>query len=186
MQELAAGDAVLRELSLHLLDVIENSMRAKATIIRISVIKKEGFLTLSVEDDGPGLPVTPEQALDPFFTTKKGKKTGLGLSLFQAACEQAGGDFKLGTSELGGVSVSARFQYDHWDRAPLGNFADTLQTVTLAAPDIVWVCHIESAKTVATLILQTFLEAAQGNLLSGLRNFRQAVETALHAADVQS
>jgi C4-dicarboxylate-specific signal transduction histidine kinase len=48
-------------------------MRAKATIIRIAVIKKEGFLTLSVEDDGPGLPVTPEQALDPFFTTKKGK-----------------------------------------------------------------------------------------------------------------
>ena len=186
MQEPSVGDAALRELSLHLLDVIENSMRAKATIIRIAVIKKEGFLTLSVEDDGPGLPVTPEQALDPFFTTKKGKKTGLGLSFFKAACEQAGGDFALGTSELGGVSVIARFQYDHWDRAPLGNFMDTLQTVTLAAPDIVWVCHIESETVSSTLVLQNFLEAAQDNLLSGLRNFRQAFEAALLAADVQS
>ena len=63
------GVAALRELSLHLLDVIENSMRANATIIRISAIRKDNMLTLSVEDDGPGLPVTPALALVPFYSS---------------------------------------------------------------------------------------------------------------------
>jgi signal transduction histidine kinase len=176
----------LRELSLHLLDVIENSMRAKATIIRISMIKKENFLSLSVEDDGPGLPVTAEEALNPFFTTKKGKKTGLGLSLFKASAEQAGGDFSLGISPLGGVEVTARFQFDHWDRAPLGSFQETIQTVAMSAPTIVWVCYIEGNGTQSTLILQQFQEEAAGSLITALRNFTRAIGQALQAAGITS
>ena len=180
------GVAALRELSLHLLDVIENSMRANATIIRISAIRKDNMLTLSVEDDGPGLPVTPAQALDPFYTTKKGKKTGLGLSLFQASAEQAGGDFFLDKSPLGGLSVTARFQYDHWDRAPLGSFVDTMQTVATAAPDIVWVCRIEGAEAAHTLILQDFLADAGGSLISALRAFKEALTLALQDSGITS
>lgn len=176
----------MRELSLHLLDVIENSMRAKATIIRISMIKEDNFLSLSVEDDGPGLPVTAEEALNPFFTTKKGKKTGLGLSLFKASAEQAGGDFSLGTSPLGGVEVTARFQFDHWDRAPLGSFEETIQTVAMSAPTIVWVCYIEGNGTQSSLILQQFQEEAGGSFITALRNFTRAIGQALQGAGITS
>lgn len=161
-------------------------MRAKAGIIRISAVKKDNLLTLSVEDDGPGLPVTHAQALDPFFTTKKSKKTGLGLSLFQASAEQAGGDFSLDKSPLGGLSVTARFQYDHWDRAPLGSFVGTLQTVTMSAPEIVWVCHIEGDEAQHTLILQDFLADAEGSLITALRAYKEALAKALDEAGITS
>ena len=82
-----------------------------------------------VEDDGPGLPVPPDEALDPFFTTKQGKKTGLGLSLFlpgrarppAAACS-------VGRSgRLGGVEVRAWMELSHIDRPPLGDVAHELR-----------------------------------------------------------
>lgn len=77
----------MHDLSLYLLDILENSVRAGATVIATSIVveRADDALTITVEDDGPGLPVEPEQALDPFFTTKGHKKTGLGLSLFRQA-----------------------------------------------------------------------------------------------------
>ena len=73
----------MHDLSLYLLDVLENSARAGAGTVAVTIAadRSADTLTIVVEDDGPGLPVTPDEALDPFFTTKKEKKTGLGLSL---------------------------------------------------------------------------------------------------------
>jgi signal transduction histidine kinase len=101
----------VHDLSLYLLDIIENSVRAGATVIATSITasRADDTLTITVEDDGPGLPIAPEQVMDPFFTTKAGKKTGLGLSLFRQAAEAAGGELTLGESaELGGVAVEDR------------------------------------------------------------------------------
>ena len=64
-------------------------------------------LSIAVEDDRPGLPVEPEQALDPFFTTKTNNKTGLGLSLFRQAAEAAGGGLSVGRSQDLGVVAGA-------------------------------------------------------------------------------
>lgn len=172
------------ELSLHLLDVIENAMRAKASIIRVSALRKNQFLVLSVEDDGPGLPVTPEQALDPFYTTKKGKRTGLGLSLFQSAALQAGGSFEISLSELGGVAVTAGFEYDHWDRAPLGDFVGTLKTVAMSAPNIVWVCHIEGNGAIFDLIFQNYLEEQENNIVEAVHAFSKDISGALDNAGI--
>ena len=128
----------MRELSLHILDILENSMRADATHINVTLEldKAETWLTLCVEDNGKGLSVTPDQALDPFYTTKTGKRTGLGLSMFKAAAEQAGGTFQLGQSPSGGVSVRATFQYHNLDRAPLGDMAGTFLALLLSNPDL--------------------------------------------------
>ena len=73
----------MREIALHVLDLIENSIRAGAAVISVSVDEEpaEDSLVVSVEDDGPGLSVPGDTAVDPFFTTKEGKKTGLGLSM---------------------------------------------------------------------------------------------------------
>jgi len=129
----------MHDLSLYLLDIIENSVRAGATVIATSIVADRGRdeLTIGVEDDGPGLPVEPEQALDPFYTTKADKKTGLGLSLFRQAAEAAGGGLGVGRSdELGGVSVRAWMRLGDVDRPPLGDVAATIATMVVTNPEI--------------------------------------------------
>ena len=129
----------MHDLSLYLLDILENSVRAGATVIA-TTIDADGArdaLTITIEDDGPGLPVGPEQALDPFFTTKANKKTGLGLSLFRQAAEAAGGGLTVGRSdELGGVRVSARMSLADVDRPPLGDVAASIATMVVTNPEI--------------------------------------------------
>ena len=127
----------MHDLSLYLLDIIENSVRAGATRIRVGVAadRAADSLEITVEDDGPGLPVTPRQALDPFYTTKKGKKTGLGLSLFRQAAEAAGGGLSVGRSaDLGGVAVRAWMGLGNVDRPPLGDVATSILTMVATNP----------------------------------------------------
>jgi signal transduction histidine kinase len=129
----------MHDLSLYLLDILENSVRAGATVIAttIAVDSASDELSIQVEDDGPGLPVEPEQALDPFYTTKTNKKTGLGLSLFRQAAEGAGGDLEVGRSdELGGVRVAARMSLANVDRPPLGDVAASIATMVVTNPEI--------------------------------------------------
>jgi len=128
----------LRELSLHILDLIENAIRAGATVIAVSVEEEpaKDVLALSVEDNGPGLAVEADIAADPFFTTKEGKKTGLGLSLLKFRAEQSGGCFRLERSCLGGLAVRASMPLSNVDRSPLGDLAATLASVVCTSPDL--------------------------------------------------
>lgn len=129
----------MHDLSLYLLDIIENSVRAGATRIRVGVTAERATdsLEITVEDDGPGLPVTPRQALDPFYTTKKGKKTGLGLSLFRQAAEAAGGGLSVGRStDLGGVAVRAWMGLGNVDRPPLGDVAMSILTMVATNSEV--------------------------------------------------
>jgi signal transduction histidine kinase len=129
----------MHDLSLYLLDILENSVRAGATIITTTIVADRAAdeLSLAVEDDGPGLPVEPEQALDPFFTTKANKKTGLGLSLFRQAAEAAGGGLSVGRSQdLGGVAVHAWMRLGDVDRPPLGDVAASIATMFATNPEI--------------------------------------------------
>lgn len=129
----------MHDLSLYLLEVIENSVRAGATTVATTIVADRGAdtLTIVVVDDGPGLPVPSQQALDPFFTTKRGKKTGLGLSLFRQEAEAAGGGLEVGRSAgLGGTEVKAWMGLAHVDRPPLGDIAATLATMVVTNPTI--------------------------------------------------
>ena len=129
----------MHDLSLYLLDVIENSVRAGASVIATTIVadRTAGTLAIDVEDDGPGLPVQAEAALDPFYTTKQHKKTGLGLSLFRQAAEDAGGGLTVGRSEgLGGVAVRAWMALDNVDRPPLGDVATSILTMVATNPDV--------------------------------------------------
>lgn len=128
----------MRDLSLHLLDLIENSIRAKATVVAVtlSVSQKNDRLVMRIEDNGPGFSAPAEMVLSPFYTTKKGKKTGLGLSLLQSAAQRAGGDLALGRSSLGGARVEASMQLSHLDRSPLGDLAATFSALACTHPEI--------------------------------------------------
>jgi len=128
----------VRDLSLHILDLIENSIRVDATIVAVTVVEDPASDTLRivVEDNGPGLSVPPETALDPFYTTKRGKRTGLGLSLIHGAAQRAGGGVELSRSPLGGLAVAATMRLTHVDRSPLGDLAATFSSVVCTNPEV--------------------------------------------------
>ncbi len=135
----------MRELSLHILDLVENSLRAQATTIVVMVEARpaDDRLRIVIEDDGTGLRIAPEQVLNPFYTTKRGKRTGLGLSLFKAAAEATGGSLKLSPSRLGtaerpGLAVEVEMGLRHVDRNPLGDLGGTLSSVVCTNPEIDW------------------------------------------------
>jgi hypothetical protein len=129
----------MRELSLHILDLVENSVRAGASVVFIGVTADDGAdsLRICVEDNGPGFGVPAETVFDPFYTTKEGKKMGLGLSLFRGAAERAGGNVWAGPSDmLGGAAIRATMRLGHVDRSPLGNLASSIAGVVCTNPEI--------------------------------------------------
>ncbi len=137
----------MRDLSLHLLDLMENSIRAGASTLQVSVELDQAAdrLTLAVEDDGRGFGTAPEELADPFYTTKPGKKVGLGLSLFRATAEAAGGCLTLARSALGGACVRATLKLSHVDRQPLGDLAASLSSVVCTNPGLELICRLRAA-----------------------------------------
>jgi hypothetical protein len=138
----------VRELSLHLLDLLENSIEARATRIDLLIVEdtRQNRLTIAVEDDGRGMDAqTVSRVADPFYTTRTTRHVGLGIPLLKAAAERCNGSFQI-TSRLGvGTRVVAEFQWDHIDRAPLGDLPATLLAVILAdrASDIHYVHRVD-------------------------------------------
>jgi signal transduction histidine kinase len=127
----------MKDLSLHILDIAENSIKSGAKKVSIKLIVSEEILTLVIKDDGKGMDEeTKKKALSPFFSTKKTSKFGLGLPLLKQACEATGGQLIL-ESELGkGTTVTAVFNKNHIDMKPIGDIRATLIALQAAQPDI--------------------------------------------------
>lgn len=126
----------MQDISLHLLDIIENSVRAQALNIDliITIDQPQNRLEITIEDDGCGMDEeTLKAAQDPFYTTKKErkKKVGLGIPLFAENAERCDGSFDMDSVIGKGTRITAEFGYDHIDRMPLGNIADTILTSIL-------------------------------------------------------
>lgn len=129
----------MEDISLHILDIAENSIRADAKNVIIMIIedKKNDLLTLTIEDDGIGMDAkTKEYALSPFFTTKKGKKVGLGLAFLSHSAEEAGGTMKIESVPGRGTKITATFKLGHIDRKPLGNLNETTRCLKVTHPEI--------------------------------------------------
>ena len=120
----------MRELSLNILDIAQNSISAGASLITIEVSENtiDQTLLIGVYDNGKGM--SEEQVksvIDPFFTTRTTRKVGMGIPLFKMAAEQTGGSLEI-KSELGvGTEVKAYFKTDSVDFTPLGDVASTIQ-----------------------------------------------------------
>ncbi len=129
----------MEDLSLHILDIVDNSLRSKAKLIEISIIEDPGLnmLVLHIKDNGIGMdPGLQERADDPFFTTKPGRKIGLGLALLSQAAKEARGDFIITSKQNAGTTIRATFCMDHPDRKPLGDMRATLETLVAANPGV--------------------------------------------------
>ena len=129
----------MEDLSLHILDLAENSIAAGARCVEITVCENraQDLLSIEIADDGGGMNEDVlKTAADPFFTTRTTRRVGLGLSLFQQATKRAGGEFKI-ESHLGtGTKTTGVFQHSHLDRQPLGGITETLLTLVVGNPDI--------------------------------------------------
>jgi hypothetical protein len=137
----------MREISLHLMDIIQNSIEAKASLITMLINEstKEDLFEVIIEDNGIGM---NEEMLkyvtDPFVTSRKTRRVGLGLSLFEAACIRCKGYLKVLSEEGRGTEVKAVMRRNHIDRAPLGRIEDTILS-TLLTPkiDIIYIHSID-------------------------------------------
>lgn len=129
----------MRELSLHIMDIVENGIAAGASLIRLEVAEenRENILRITIRDNGRGIPRgLMNRVTDPFFTTRTTRRVGLGLSLFREASRRCKGEFRV-KSEVGkGTEVYATFQLDHIDMAPLGDMSGTLTCLIMGNPDV--------------------------------------------------
>ena len=129
----------MEDVSLHILDIVENALRAEAKhiVIRLAQRKQGDRLVLEVTDDGKGMDEeTKRQSLDPFFTTKQGRRVGLGLPLLAQAAEEAGGTLEVESAPGQGTRVIATFGLSHIDRRPLGDINKTLYCLEATHPEV--------------------------------------------------
>lgn len=134
----------MRELSLHILDIVENSVKANASVVKIDIIVKEGYINIAVKDNGKGMDKEfLDSVTNPFTTSRTTRKVGLGIPLMKMAVENAGGSFSIESEKGEGTIVYSSFLINHIDRMPLGDLAETIITLMDNKTDFVWKICVE-------------------------------------------
>jgi signal transduction histidine kinase len=129
----------MQDLSLHILDIIENSVNAGSTRVEVRILENASadLLTLKIRDNGRGMDAeTARKALDPFYTTKPGKRVGLGIPLLAQAAREGGGALALDARPGRGISMTATFKISHPDLKPMGDIEGTMRMLRITHPDI--------------------------------------------------
>lgn len=134
----------MRELSLNVLDIVQNSISAGARLISIDIIEDiaTDTLTIKITDNGKGM--TAEQVskiTDPFYTTRTTRRVGLGVPLLKMAAEMSGGHLSIESCVGKGTTLCAVFGYSNIDRMPLGDINGTLVTLISMNPELDFVYH---------------------------------------------
>lgn len=122
----------VKELSLHILDIVQNSIKAAASLIELSIVEnsKENIFSIKIKDNGCGMDEeTVKNVVNPFFTTRTTRKVGLGLPLLQEAALRCNGTFDIHSEKGVGTSVFCTFERNNIDRAPLGDISSTIMTI---------------------------------------------------------
>lgn len=132
----------MKELSLNILDIAENSVKAKATLTQITLDETQDNLVITITDNGCGMTKEIlESVTNPFYTTRTTRKVGLGIPLFKMAAEQTGGGIKITSvskavdKENHGTTVVGTFNKKHIDYTPLGDIISTVITLVQGHPD---------------------------------------------------
>ena len=133
----------MKELSLNVLDIAENSVKAGATLVTIHLIDDGEVLTMSIADNGCGMKEEIlRSVIDPFYTTRTTRRVGLGIPLLKLAAEQTGGDVTITSRhesehpEAHGTEVVARFYTQHIDCTPMGDIISTMTTLVQGHAEI--------------------------------------------------
>lgn len=129
----------MKELSLHILDIVNNSTVAGASLVEITVDENtvDNRLTITIRDNGKGMDEDfLAKVRDPFTTSRTTRKVGMGIPLFENAAMSTGGGFDIYSKIGEGTSVIAWFVYDHIDRQPIGDVPSTLITLIRGTPNV--------------------------------------------------
>ena len=155
----------MKDLSLHILDIVRNSVVAGASLIEIGIIEdlSNDRFTITIKDKGRGMDDnTRKRVADPFFTTRTTRKVGLGLSLLKANCLNTDGDFDIQSTLNVGTKVTAVFTHSHIDRPPLGDLPATIATLLMSEETFDLALHYQkdsSAFDFSTLEVREMLES---------------------------
>ncbi|NIM58629.1 MAG: ATP-binding protein [Candidatus Aminicenantes bacterium] len=169
----------MKDLSLHILDIVENSVAASADKIeiRISEDTKKDLLSVRIIDNGIGMDKeTRQKALDPFYTSKTVRRFGFGLSLLSEATKAANGQFSVQSEKGKGTKIKADFQSSHIDRKPLGDIGQTIITLVMGNPeiDLIYVHKKNGHKySLDTRKIKAQLKDVPINSPSGIRMIRE-------------
>ena len=138
----------MKELSLNILDIAENSVKAKAPLTEIRIDETEKTLTIAVIDNGCGMThEILEKVTDPFYTTRTTRKVGLGIPFFKMEAEMTGGTFSISSKSEKehpadhGTKIEATFMKDHIDYIPLGDVVSTMTTLIQGHPESDFLFH---------------------------------------------
>lgn len=129
----------MKDISLHILDIVHNATRAQATKISISIDEDmdENSFVLTIEDNGKGIdPKMLPEIFDPWTTSRKTRKVGMGLPLLRHNAMQAGGDLSVSSVPGSGTKIEAEFEHQHIDRPPAGDLAGVVIQLLSSFPDI--------------------------------------------------
>lgn len=133
----------MKELSLNIIDIAENSLKASASLVTILITENESLLTIEITDDGTGMSKDTLTAVEnPFFTTRTTRKVGMGIPLFRMSAEQTGGSFRISSRHIDafpnehGTSVYAEFNKKHIDFTPLGDIISSIVTLIQGHPTV--------------------------------------------------
>jgi len=151
----------VRELSLHILDIAQNSIEAGADNIEIVINEDEAsdVLTIHITDDGPGIPPEILEAItDPFVTSRRTRRVGLGIPLFRQAARTSGGDLEIRSAVGEGTEIKADFRLSNIDRAPLGDMAETMALLIVCNPEVNFKYRHTGGKAKFTCSTSTLVE----------------------------
>ncbi len=174
----------MEDLSLHILDIAENSVAAKADMIEIRIAedKKNDLLSLEIIDNGIGMDKdTVKKALDPFYTSKTVRRFGLGLSLLSESAKAANGKLTIESEKGKGTRVRAEFQFSHIDRKPLGDIDQTILTLVMGNSNVDFFYEIKKnnhTHRVDTRTIKAELKEIPLHSLEGIRLFKEKLKKA--------
>lgn len=141
----------MAELCYHILDIVQNSYRADSSLIDVYIRESDSddLVEIKIADDGKGMDDdTVVCVQEPFFTTKSGKKVGLGIPLMKETAEHCEGSFHIISEKGKGTEVYASFKKSNIDRPPLGDLSGTVLSVIsgIEGPDVKFVCKSDAGE----------------------------------------
>ncbi len=127
----------MNELALHILDIVQNSFKAQAKLVKITIDEQKNIMKITIEDNGFGMDQeTLKKVTNPFYTSRTTRKVGMGLPLFKEICENTGGSLTIESTKNQGTTIKAIIDKSSIDALPLGNICETILILIINDLDI--------------------------------------------------
>lgn len=159
----------MKELSLNILDITENSTKAGATLVKIELSESDEQLIIAITDNGTGMKEeTLLSVANPFYTTRTTRKVGMGIPLFRLAAEMTGGSLTIESKHVDeypddhGTVVKAIFNKGHIDFTPLGDIVSTVTTLIQGHPTVDYLFAHSYGEKLVTLDTRELRDVLEG------------------------